>query len=138
MPNRKRLVSEADRAIGPRIRIARAEIGMSQDALARALGLTFQQVQKYEKGTNRVSAARLAAIAAILGKKMSYFVDGIDVAVASDDHIINRMLLSGNRGIELAKLFVGVDSGMQIKILDLVRGALDIRNEARATKKKAV
>jgi transcriptional regulator with XRE-family HTH domain len=59
--------------VGSRIRMRRLLLGMNQEKLAEALGLTFQQVQKYEGGANRVSASRLSAMAEILGVPISYF-----------------------------------------------------------------
>jgi transcriptional regulator with XRE-family HTH domain len=59
--------------VGTRIRTRRLLLGLNQESLANALGLTFQQVQKYEGGANRVSASRLAAIADILGVPVAYF-----------------------------------------------------------------
>src|ERR1700688_4288103 len=68
-----------DRSVGRRIRILRVSRGLSQTALASELGLTFQQLQKYEKGTNRVSASRLHDIARILGVEvMTFFEDAAD------------------------------------------------------------
>ncbi|MFB9948451.1 helix-turn-helix domain-containing protein [Rhizobium puerariae] len=59
--------------VGSRIRLRRAMLRMSQEKLADGLGITFQQVQKYEKGSNRVGASRLQHIASILGVPVSYF-----------------------------------------------------------------
>ena len=59
--------------VGSRIRVRRLLLGMNQETLANQLGLTFQQVQKYESGTNRVSASRLPEVAKILGVPISYF-----------------------------------------------------------------
>src|ERR1700681_1887306 len=68
-----------DRSVGRRIRILRVSRGLSQTALASQLGLTFQQLQKYEKGTNRISASRLHDIARILGVEVaSFFEDAAD------------------------------------------------------------
>ena len=64
--------------VGTRIRTRRLLLGMNQEKLAKALGLTFQQVQKYEGGANRVSASRLAAIADILDVSVSYFFAELD------------------------------------------------------------
>jgi transcriptional regulator with XRE-family HTH domain len=61
--------------VGSRVRMRRLMLGMSQGRLASRLGLTFQQVQKYEKGTNRISASRLQAIAHILVVPVSFFFD---------------------------------------------------------------
>jgi len=67
---------DADIEMGRRIRLRRREKGISQIELARRLGLTFQQVQKYEEGTNRVGAARLHQIAKTLGVDILFFYDG--------------------------------------------------------------
>lgn len=74
-----------DEYIGLRIRQQRNALGLSQTALANALGLTFQQIQKYERGFNRVSAATLFAMAKVLHVPISYFFDGADVTIASQD-----------------------------------------------------
>jgi transcriptional regulator with XRE-family HTH domain len=72
-------IHPVDRSVGRRIRIVRVSRGLSQTALASQLGLTFQQLQKYEKGTNRVSASRLHDIARILGVEVkSFFADASD------------------------------------------------------------
>jgi transcriptional regulator with XRE-family HTH domain len=61
--------------VGTRVRMQRNILGMSQEKLAEALGVTFQQVQKYENGTNRVSASRLHDMSKVLGVDISYFFD---------------------------------------------------------------
>ena len=79
-----RRASAVDVHVGGRIRIRRRLIGMSQEALAQALGLTFQQVQKYERGSNRVSASKLYATAKVLEVPVHYFFDGLSDAPASE------------------------------------------------------
>ena len=64
--------------VGARVRTRRLLIGMNQETLAKALGLTFQQVQKYEGGANRVSASRLSQIADVLGVPISYFFSDLE------------------------------------------------------------
>jgi transcriptional regulator with XRE-family HTH domain len=66
-----------DKHIGSRVRARRITLGMSQEKLAEALGITFQQVQKYEKGTNRVGASRLLHIAGILDVRIEFFFEGL-------------------------------------------------------------
>ncbi len=66
-----------DRHIGSRVRARRIMLGLSQEKLADALGLTFQQVQKYEKGVNRVGASRLLQIAGILDVSIDFFFEGV-------------------------------------------------------------
>jgi transcriptional regulator with XRE-family HTH domain len=68
-------ITAADKRIAARIRHRRQELGVTQDSLAAVLGLSFQQVQKYEKGANRIGAARLAEIARALNVSVSYFFD---------------------------------------------------------------
>lgn len=66
-----------DRHVGQRVRTRRKQLGLSQDRLAEALGLTFQQVQKYERGTNRISASKLFEAAAALQVEVPFFFDGL-------------------------------------------------------------
>lgn len=65
-----------DRHIGSRVRARRVMLGMSQEKLAEALGLTFQQIQKYEKGVNRIGASRLLQMAGILDVSIEFFFEG--------------------------------------------------------------
>jgi transcriptional regulator with XRE-family HTH domain len=69
-------VSPIDKHVGTRMRMRRLMLDMSQSQVAHALGLTFQQVQKYEKGTNRISASRLQHLCKILDVPVSFFFDG--------------------------------------------------------------
>src|SRR3954447_22631788 len=68
-----------DRHVGLRIRLRRKELGISQERLAESIGLTFQQVQKYERAANRVSASKLWEVARALNTSISYFYDGLPV-----------------------------------------------------------
>jgi transcriptional regulator with XRE-family HTH domain len=74
---RKRRAGAEDVDIGRKIRALRLERGLSQSNLADGIGLTFQQVQKYEKGTNRVSAGRLQKIADLLNTPVTFFYEGV-------------------------------------------------------------
>lgn len=73
----KKSPGPVDRHIGSRVRTRRVTLGMSQEKLADALGLTFQQVQKYEKGANRIGASRLLHIASILDVSIEFFFEGL-------------------------------------------------------------
>ncbi len=75
--NDERAANAIDRKIGQRVRSRRLEIGMSQERLAELLGVTFQQVQKYEKGVNRIAASRLFDIAAALDLPAARFFEGL-------------------------------------------------------------
>jgi transcriptional regulator with XRE-family HTH domain len=78
----QRASGPADKKLGEKIRTRRVVAGMSQDELGKALGVTFQQIQKYEKGVNRVSAVRLEQIARALDESISYF--------QTDGHAVSR------------------------------------------------
>ena len=72
----KKAPNPIDKHVGSRVRMRRMMIGMSQEKLGDSLGLTFQQVQKYEKGTNRIGASRLQQISLILQVPVSFFFEG--------------------------------------------------------------
>lgn len=78
----QRETNPIDVEIGKKVRQRRSEIGMSQERLAELLGVTFQQVQKYEKGVNRIAASRLWAIAAAMKQAVSWFYPSQAAAVA--------------------------------------------------------
>ncbi len=71
--------SHVDQYVGRRLHARRRELKLSQEGLATKLGLTFQQVQKYERGTNRISAGRLYELARALDTSIAYFFHGVDV-----------------------------------------------------------
>jgi transcriptional regulator with XRE-family HTH domain len=91
-----RTATAVDREIGSRIRARRLELGMSQEGLADALGVTFQQVQKYEKGINRVAASTLIAIARVLDVQVTALIPRAGKASASqigvDDEIYQSLI----------------------------------------------
>ena len=84
-PATPRRSSEIDTHIGGRLRQRRKLVGLSQTDLAEGLGLTFQQVQKYERGANRISAAKLYEAAHILHVEVAYFFEGLDPPQANPD-----------------------------------------------------
>jgi transcriptional regulator with XRE-family HTH domain len=100
--------------VGGRIRMRRLLMGMNQETLANALGLTFQQVQKYEGGANRVSASRLAAMAKILGVPIAYFFGDLraDDAEIDADEQRWREYLQRPETIELIRLYYGIADPM--------------------------
>ena len=77
----KKAPNPTDKHVGSRVRMRRMMLGMSQEKLGDALGLTFQQVQKYEKGTNRIGASRLQQISHILQVPVSFFFEGAPSAL---------------------------------------------------------
>jgi transcriptional regulator with XRE-family HTH domain len=117
-----------DLHVGARIRMRRRMQGVSQEKLADALGLTFQQVQKYERGANRVSASKLYEIAAALKTPVSYFFEGLadpssdeDEPRAAVEQSVHAFLTT-SEGLELAGLFPRLQRGrLRRRLLDLVR-----------------
>ena len=110
--------------VGARVRTRRLLIGMNQETLARALGLTFQQVQKYEGGANRVSASRLSQIAEILGVPISYFFNDIepDGAEPSRREVEARERLQRPETIELIRSYYAItDPETRRQFLEMVK-----------------
>jgi transcriptional regulator with XRE-family HTH domain len=113
----KKSPNPTDIHVGSRVRLRRMMLGMSQEKLGDALGITFQQIQKYEKGTNRIGASRLQHIASVLSVTPGFFFDdgpaapgNLDPeAVASADMI--RSFLSTSEGMRLASNFVKIKDG---------------------------
>ena len=117
-----------DKYVGSRVRMRRIMLGMSQEKLGEALGLTFQQIQKYEKGTNRVGASRIQQISEILQVPVSFlfeggptsttggngFGEGTSPAYVSD-------FLATSEGLALTRAFTRItDSKLRRSIVDLV------------------
>jgi transcriptional regulator with XRE-family HTH domain len=94
-----------DAHVGAQVKLRRAVVGMSQTELADRLGITFQQVQKYEKGANRISASRIYLIAEILGVPLESFFEG-----ARDETITKyEEFVRSPAGIDFCKAFVDID-----------------------------
>jgi transcriptional regulator with XRE-family HTH domain len=125
----KKQTTSVDSQIGMRLRVRRMLIGMSQEKLGEQLGLTFQQVQKYEKGTNRISASRLFQTAHILGVGIGYFFEGIHeelrlaVSAGEDTAAIPVMdFLSSAEGLQLSQAFLRIkDPKVRKRLLDLAK-----------------
>ena len=119
--------------VGNRIRMRRQTLQMSQEKLADGLGLTFQQVQKYEKGVNRVGASRLQAIAAILEVPVSFFFEGAPqaprkkTAEAPSTDFVTDFLASAD-GHALVKAFVRIkEPALRRSIVRVVEAIDDSR-----------
>jgi transcriptional regulator with XRE-family HTH domain len=97
-------IAPADRQIGERIREARIACGMSQGALGDLIGVSYQQVQKYESGHNRINGARIGNLVTALNRPLAYFFpDATDVRFAPDPSI--SALLQTKEGLTLARAF---------------------------------
>jgi transcriptional regulator with XRE-family HTH domain len=124
----KKAPNPTDRHVGSRVRMRRMMLSMSQEKLGDALDLTFQQVQKYEKGTNRIGASRLQQIAHFLQVPVSFFFEGApDVAGAnpgmaeapSPTYVAD--FLATSDGLALTKAFMRItDPKLRRRIVDLV------------------
>jgi transcriptional regulator with XRE-family HTH domain len=126
-----------DRHVGLHIRMRRKALGISQEKLAESLGLTFQQVQKYERGANRVSASKLWEIARALKTNVAYFYEGLEDEMEG----VSRGFMGANaqeflltpEGLELAAIFPRVRRpGLRRKVLDLVRAMAEMEAETAA------
>ena len=120
---RPREATEIDRGVGERIRLARKIVGMSQTELGERSGVTFQQIQKYEGGMNRVSASRLFEFAKVLQKPISYFFPD-EANEHSDDETYLRPLTKLNP--KVAKRILTALDESDAKTRDKFVGMLDL------------
>ena len=134
----KKEPNPVDRHVGSRVRMRRVLIGMSQEKLGEALGLTFQQVQKYEKGTNRIGASRLHQLGNVLGVPIAFFYEGapdeIDAATGLREpgapaYVADFM--STTEGLQLMKAFVRIKDGrIRRRLVDLAVSLADTPDQA--------
>jgi transcriptional regulator with XRE-family HTH domain len=123
----KKTPNPIDKHVGSRVRMRRMMLSMSQEKLGDALGLTFQQVQKYEKGTNRIGASRLQAISNILQVPVSFFFEGaphmpghLGMGEAPSPAYVSDFLATSD-GLSLTKSFIKIKSSkLRRRIVDLV------------------
>ena len=126
----KKKPNPIDIHVGSRVKLRRTMQGMSQEKLGDALGITFQQIQKYEKGTNRIGASRMQQIAAALKVPVSFFFDDAPKGIApgggeaneagSTSYVVD--FLSSTEGIQLNRAFVRINNpAIRRKIVDLVK-----------------
>jgi transcriptional regulator with XRE-family HTH domain len=125
-----RRANPVDVHVGSRVRLRRMLLGMSQEKLGEHLGLTFQQVQKYEKGINRIGASRLFDLSQVLGVPVQFFYEELVVAGAergagfgerpAESYAVE--FLGSREGLELNKAFARItDPRVRRSIVDLVR-----------------
>lgn len=127
MPVPTKKPNQIDIDVGNRIRLQRKLNGLSQAEFGEALGVTFQQVQKYEKGTNRVSASRLSQVCRILGQPVSYFF-----GAEESEHTGNQetgevaQFVGSSEGLSLNRHFSRIpDAAVRRKFLALVVSLAD-------------
>jgi len=126
----KKAPNPIDKHVGSRVRMRRMMLSMSQEKLGGALGLTFQQVQKYEKGTNRIGASRLQQISHILQVPVAFFFegaptfhpqgDGDAIGEAPSPTYVSDFLATSD-GLALTKAFMEIkEPKLRRRIVDLV------------------
>jgi len=124
----KKAPNPIDKHVGSRVRMRRMMLSMSQEKLGDALGLTFQQVQKYEKGTNRIGASRLQQISNILQVPVAFFFEGAPSLQANTDGTREAPspayvsdFLATSEGLALTKAFTRIkEPKLRRRIVDLV------------------
>jgi len=127
----KKAPNPIDKHVGSRVRMRRMMLGMSQEKLGDSLGLTFQQVQKYEKGTNRIGASRLQQISHILQVPVAFFFEGAPhlagmpspagMDEAPSPAYVSDFLATSD-GLALTKAFMRIaDAKLRRRIVDLVQ-----------------
>ncbi len=133
--NDERSANAIDRKIGQRVRTRRLEIGMSQERLAELLGVTFQQVQKYEKGVNRIAASRLHDISAALDMPPARFFEGLTagraagVAEQGQDY---EDVLATPEGAQLMSLFASIKNvKVRRRVIELVKALAEEASDAK-------
>ena len=121
-----------DIAIGARMRLRRKSLGISQGVLSERVGVTFQQIQKYEKGANRISASKLWDIARFFKVDIGYFFQGLATnasGVAEDAPAFDHDYPSTRYSIEIARLAPQLSSRQQKLALDLLREMVEQKQQ---------
>lgn len=131
-----------DLYIGTRVKLRRTLIGLSQQALGDALGITFQQIQKYERGANRIGAGRLRLIAGALDVPLTYFFDGYNdlpppargaLSEPPDVPFEHEQQLSQKESIDLLKAYYEIrDPKLRRRVIDLIRALAETARSAGA------
>jgi len=115
--------------VGGRVRLRRTMLGMSQEKLGKEIGLTFQQVQKYERGTNRIGSSRLYELANVLDVPVSFFFDDMPPEVASTG---GKIVGANGSSVPVTPVAGEGDGGNELtkrQTLELVRAYYRIKNE---------
>ncbi|HWY15487.1 MAG TPA: helix-turn-helix domain-containing protein [Rhizomicrobium sp.] len=139
VPLPKKQANSIDAQVGNRVRLRRMLVGMSQEKLGEMLGLTFQQVQKYEKGVNRIGAGRLYRVGQILGVPVSYFYEdvmeqGPETSPVANDRATPSAVefLSSSEGMQLTLAFMRIrEPKVRRRVIDLVKSLADGESETQ-------
>jgi transcriptional regulator with XRE-family HTH domain len=125
VPSVKKAPNYVDRHVGSRVRLRRMLLGFSQEKLGEALGLTFQQVQKYEKGVNRIGASRLQQIAQFLKVDIAYLFEGLSgekpSGFAEEGTSFVMEFLNSSEGLQLNRAFARIkDPRVKRRLIALI------------------
>ncbi|MBS7590431.1 helix-turn-helix domain-containing protein [Ancylobacter defluvii] len=129
----KKSPNPIDKHVGSRVRMRRMMINMSQEKLGESLGITFQQIQKYEKGTNRIGASRLQNISSVLGVPVAFFFEGAPTTGVTVSGLAEEAspayvadFLATSEGLALTRAFTRIsDPKVRRRIVDLVETLAD-------------
>ncbi len=126
----KKSPNPIDIHVGGRLRLRRMLLGWSQEKLGESLGLTFQQIQKYEKGANRVSASRLYELSQLLNVPVQFFYDDLSAEIGETSRRVTDMppttpvmdYVSSAEGLQLNRAFLDIkDPSLRKRVFDLVK-----------------
>lgn len=147
MPKRKDGPDPVDVIVGQNVRNLRVQRGLSQEKLGEALAITFQQIQKYEKGTNRIASSNLVRIADTLGVTIATLFHGVKNEETGADQAENEpreLLTLSPKAFQVGKLWDGCDDAVKRSVLSLLRSVTDTNGSAanddegsQATRKRA-
>ncbi|MEA2860814.1 MAG: hypothetical protein QOC72_2853 [Methylobacteriaceae bacterium] len=130
----KKAPNHVDRHVGSRVRLRRMLLGLSQEKLGEALGLTFQQVQKYEKGTNRIGASRLQQISQFLKVEIAYFFEELpgekqQGGFAEEGTTYVMDFLNSSEGLQLNRAFARIkDPRVKRRLIALVNALANLED----------
>jgi len=120
-PKNPRSTADLDQIVGGRVRAKRMQLGMSQELLGNALGLTFQQVQKYEKGANRISVGRLSQIADVLKTDTGFFMKDLSLSNGNGSRSPQEVFMATREGAAIIAAMLDLEPKMQHAIIDMAR-----------------
>ena len=118
--NRSRLVTDADRYVGERIREARIANDMTQTALGELMGVSFQQIQKYEKGRDRVNGGRIALLVSALNRPLTYFFPNVTDVRSNADPVVSAMMQT-REGQDMAASWSRLDPTNRRRVLEITK-----------------
>lgn len=137
----KRTRDPIDLHVGQRLRLRRTMAGMSQERLGEAIGVSFQMVQKYERGDCRVGASRLMKIANAMGVQVAFFFEGFSgtapasMSVAEEKKALDDKMLQSKESIDLLKAYYALPEAVRKHVLGMIKG-LDKDISSNETKDK--